>query len=313
MAYTTSTITSADPAQAFLDAIEAQFNLHDNWEFVEQVTIATINYRVWRNRGSGLANAAANNSFGSDFYIAMYRSSATDLRFKVFESWDAINKKVIRPCKNTSTLTPNANYSWGDEVNGYTLDSASLTYSNTGVALITTGFEYGISVTRNHMWVWTKISTMDCSMGFGIFESLVSGEPFPLYLSKDGNGFHNFAGGAFAWSRHPGIAIASNVNNFVGYGESLLGPRLGGVGDAENDRFHGGGILYAPFTVTAFGSPRSAYGWVRGKLYDTILLNSVGSSRVGDTCVVGGVTYVKFLCNSAAIAAIHPWINRDAV
>lgn len=307
MAYTSGSIIDINPGLRLLEAVEAGFGVHDNWDFIEQVTIGTVNYRVWKNRGAGLGA----NSFGQDFHVALYQpESLTSLYFKVFESWDAVNKKAIRPCKSTQSLVPNANFSWGDEVNGYILSSASITHSGFQ-SLSTTGLDWFLQVSANQINIGAKQSTSDGMISFGVFESLIaSGDPFPLYL-KTRNGplvtSDSTYTNTYAWSRHPTVTIGQTYN-FIGHNASIT-PTVGGVGTTDNDRFHGGAILYSRVLMTAHQSgARPSYGYARGMFYDTILLAGVGSARNGDTITIAGDVYVVFFDSSTRF-----FVKRDAV
>src|SRR5215203_166015 len=195
--YNSGNILNADPATQLIAAIEDTFDDHTGqWEFVEEVTISTIAYRVWKNRGTTVTNP---NSWGTDFFIAIWRASATSVRMKAFEVWDATNKKVIRPCRNSSTaLSLNANYSRGDETNGQTLDQTSganvgttgATYAEIS-SLPTTGFDWFVWATKDQVRITSKQGASDYSMGAGVFETLLTASPaelFPLYLLDSGVG-----------------------------------------------------------------------------------------------------------------------------
>lgn len=322
MAYRSGNIINADPAAALITQIEGTLDDHTGqWEFVETVTIATIDYRIWKNRGTTVTNP---NAFGTDFYISINRVSATSIRFKVFESWDATNKKIIRPVQGKSSLAVNANGSYGDETNGYTADNtANLTYAGFA-ALATTGFDYFIQATKDQLRVALKQSTSDSFVSMGVFESLLTGSPaetFPLYLSHPGSSAiidSNFVSSSvhYAFSRHPGIASATNVDNLKGSGATnALGPLLGGIDQATTvDKAHNNAWIVQRPSVQFFGGQNSGapqtYGQYRGLIYDALLLaNNGGSTRNGDVQNLDATpdAYVKF-----AQGSIFWWIKRDA-
>jgi hypothetical protein len=325
MAYRSGNILNADPAAELISQIEGTFADHTgNWEFVEEVTISTLPHRVWRNRGTGATN---NNSWGVDFYISIWKVSTTEIRIKCFESWDATNKKVIRPCRSSSTaLSLNANYSWGDETNGQTLEQTTsgntsttgATYAGFGT-MATTGFDYFIVATKDQLRVALKIGASDYAMGAGVFETLLTASPaelFPLYLQDSGTG-GNFAGagGQVAWSRHPNAAnlTATSGNLNGGIPNISLSPIMGGIGSTAVDRFHGSSHLMARPLIRSNSSSASDggnFGYYRGLMYDTVILaNNGGTTRNGDTVTLGSDVYVKMTSGSTPI---H-WVKRDAV
>lgn len=323
MAYRSGNILNADPAAELITQIEGTFTDHTgNWEFVEEVVISTQPHRVWKNRGTTVTNP---NSWGTDFFISIWKVSTTDVRIKCFESWDATNKKVIRPCRNSSTaLSLNANYSWGDETNGQTLEQTSTgntsttgaSYASFGV-LPTTGYDYFIVATKDQVRVALKVGASDYAMGAGVFESLLTASPaenFPLYLqdSSVGGNFSNAA--SVAWSRHPNAAnLTATSGNLLGNTASVsLGPLMGGIGSTAQDRFHGASALVArPLMrpINGNASDGGNFGYYRGLMYDTVLLNNNGATtRNGDTVTLGSDVYVKM---AASGSAVH-WVKRDA-
>lgn len=321
MAYNSGNIISADPAAALITALVNVLDAHTGqWEFVETVTISSIDYQVWKNRGTTVTNP---NAWGTDFYFAINRQSATEIRIKVFESWDATNKKMIRPCRSSSTaVAPNANGSYGDETNGYTVDtitSTNVAYSGF-VGLATTGFDWFIAASKDRVYIALKQGSVDQAMGWGIFETLLTSSPaegFPLYLLS-GSGSTPAANGAFAatqemaWSRHPGVT-ASQASNFRGgVPSSSLSPTMGGIDSPTlTDRFHNGSWLLARPLVTAQSgsvSTGATHGYYRGLMYDVVRLADNGATtRNGDTVTLAGDVYVLMRASSWT----H-WVRRDA-
>ena len=313
MGYRTGVITDADPAARMIEQIEAEMTAQGTWEFVEQVTVSAIIYRVWRCRGTG--NNA--NVFGQPFHVALYRSSATAFSVKVFEHWRTDTKRLIRPTRGNSTASaPNATtFAFGDETNGFTLDTAAGATGNGFSGLVTTGLDYFIQVSRNRVWVGIKQGTSDAAISFGIFETLmVAGDPFPLYSLNTGslNGSEFSMTDMVGWSRHPNVTTSLS-SNFCARAWTAHGPMVGGVNSTNADRLQGvGAILISRCRVETLGVLQSqhlasAVGWIRGLLYDTIRLQEVGSSRSGDTITIGGQVYVLFFNGSTRY-----WVLRDA-
>jgi hypothetical protein len=303
---------TADPAAALLAQIEGTLNDHTGqWEFVEEVTVATIPYRIWRNRGSGVTNP---NSFGSDFYCAIYRGGAQFVRMKCFEVWDATNKKAIRPVKGSSSAgAPNANGSWGDEVNGYTIDSTSVTYFGPNGALSTTGLEYYIRATKDQLNVYVKFGTTDDGASLGLFESLMTSspsEPFPLYAWRGNDTGMATSGVSGGISRMPTVTLSQSSNFQLTSTTTPLQPTLGGINNTDVDRLHGDSILVGRPRIE-HGGGATLYGQYRGQAYDWYILAQSSTARNGDTVTLGADVYVR-ATGTGPSSASNMWMKRDA-
>lgn len=290
MAYSAGALTDANPASALIALIEAQMTAQGGtWVFVEEVVISTSTYRVWRNKGSGVTNP---NSFGTDFYIAFRRLTAagsTDVSVMAFEVWDATNKKAIRPVAGSSTNQAiNANFSFGDEVNGFALNLVTATAGLK--ALVTTGFDYIIQVSKNQIAFGAKVSTTDSAVYAGLFESLLpSAHPFPLCIVGGGTTTSGSISTGAGVSRHPTLTT-TQANNFQHNLANMITP----AGDATSliDKLHGAAvgsrILLTPTGVS------STYGTYHGLLYNGMGLTQGGTAwRTGDTIPVSGENWVK--------------------
>jgi hypothetical protein len=304
---------TADPAAAFITQVEDTFTDHTgNWEFVEEVILATIPYRVWRNRGTVVTNP---NLWGSDYYVVVVKGSTAEVRFKVFESYTPsggtpANAKGIRPIRAASTASiPNANGSYGDEVAGYTLsDDTNLPYVGTS-SLQTTGFDYYLWASRNAFYFGSRQGVADVCATGGVFETLLTASPaetFPLYM---GGGGGNLVSASFGSSRQFGVQ-SSNSNWRINIPVSTLSPLIGGVGSALIDLLHGGVLAGRPLIQSTSGGS-TLFGQYRGEMYDALLLSANGTTRIGDTVTINGDVYVR-MSNGASPAFTH-WVERDAV
>ncbi len=296
MAFRSGTTTSATPSTALITEIEAEMTTHGNWDFVEEVVIGTSTYRVWRNRGTGTGA----NSFGSDFHVALIRPTdgTGNLTVKVFEAYDATTDRLFRPCTpNTSNLTPNANYSVGDQTTGYTLDNTAPTVSAT-VLLVTTGYDWFLQVNANFFVVGVKYSTTDTGVYAGLFEPLMAGEPFPLCLVAT-NGQESIYATDTAVSRHPNMTT-TNADNFAHRCDAFT--KTGGD-PQRTDLFHNGAFA-SRVLVHAHGTPSQTYGYARGLLYGCAYLpDGTTVTRTGDTITIGGVTYTKYRIATFGLSA----------
>lgn len=305
MAYRTATITNASPALALCQEIEAGFAEHANWDYVKDVVIGTFTYRVWKNRGTGTGA----NAFGQDFHLAFrYLTAAggTDLRVVAFEAFDATNNKAIRPCVGaSSSLLPNANNSHGDEVAGFTLDSAILVYAN--ITVPTTAFASYLSVSAERVCAGVNYSTTDHAFYAGLFEPLSSTEPFPLLVSAT-NLQENALTVDCGVSRHPGRTTAATDNfKFQIAAWTVIS------GTAQtSDLFHGGGLASRALLRT-LNTDAATYGNARGLLHDAILLPDGGTAtRNGDTLTIGANVYTKMRFGTYGFAS-GPWIKQVVI
>lgn len=290
MAYAAGALTDANPAAALITLIEAQMTAQGGtWVFVEEVVISTNTYRVWRNKGSGVTNP---NSFGTDFYIAFRRATAagaTDVVVMAFEVWDATNKKAIRPVAGSTTNQAiNANFSFGDETNGFTL---ALVAATAGLrSLVTTGFDYVIQVSKNQIAFGVKVGVNDSAVYAGLFESLLpTAHPFPLCLIGGGTGSTGTLSTTHGVSRHPTMT-GTNTNNF----QHAISALLTGAGDATSliDKLHGSAV--GSRVLLSPSGTANTYGQYHGLLYNVMNLNNGGTTwRTGDTIPVSGENWVK--------------------
>jgi hypothetical protein len=307
MAFRSGNIVSATPAADLVAQIEAEFDLHGNWDFVEQVEtgIAPDNYyrRIWKNRGTGTGA----NSFGSDFHIQIARKvDGTGTVFLyAFEAYDAVNDKIIRPCvPNAASLAINANGSHGDEALGFTLTSGP--YISVQILTVTTGFDYYISVSSNRLCVAAKYSTTDTAAYVGLFESMMAADPFPLcIIGTSGN--ENAHITDMGVSRHPN-KTTTEADNFM----FQLAAFSAISGNAQTtDLFHNAAVASRALIRHYTGNP-AVYGYARGLLHDAILLPDGGTAtRNGDTITVGGETYTKMKFGTYGFSS-GAWVRQAA-
>lgn len=327
MAHTYNTITDADPAARLIEAIETMMAAHDNWDLQESgLVISSSTISVWKNRGTGLGA----NSFGADFYVAFERTSTTGVRIRAFEAYTPAagvpaNARQIRPCKagGTSPLTPNADGSWGLAA-GYGLTDTSNTEYLSVAGLLTTGFEYGIILSKNYLRLALRQGASDANGEVGLLESILPGapgpvEPMPLYThSGQGSGLitpsWTNGGTQIATSRHPALPDQTARTQLYNLTAQSVDIVKGGPGAlTEYDRWQGSGVILVgrPWWVTA-GTPKSVYGYVRGRLYDFVTVESSPSSRVADEWTVNPGSpevWWRWLYTTGA----GGWAKRDVV
>lgn len=316
MSYRTGSIAAdADPAALLLAQIEGVLADHTgNWDLVETYNLASIDYKIYKNSGSGVTNP---NSFGQDFYVAFWRQTATSIYMRAFESWNATTKKVIRPCRATAAaVTPNANGSFGDETTGVIISDVAASYGAFS-SIPTTGLTYYLQATKDRLFLSTRWSSIDTCNSMGIFESLLTSSPaegFPLYMLPGNSG--SMPTSTYAWSRHPGATLTSNSNwGRMGPLDTPDTPYMGGIDQTANgDMFHSDKWLVGrPLVLSSSGSASvgTTYGYYRGRLYDTVLLRNNGSAaRTGDTVTLDSDIYVYM--RQSASPTCNVWVKRDA-
>lgn len=306
-------ITSATPATALITQIEAAFDVHDNWDFVEEVVIATFTHRVWKNRGSGLGA----NSFGSDFYVALRRATdgTGNVRLQTFEAWDAVNKRAIRPVVGGSggaNITINANFSHGSEAidgtGGFVLSNESrVMYAE--LVTNTVGFDWQLLVTNSVLIVGTKTSTTDHGVYCGLFDSLLAADPFPLCMGAK-NSEENVWDGDFGTSRHPNKTVAATYN----FTWRLLGWTIHSGSPETNDLLIGGALL-ARAVVSNTANDPVLFGRHRGLLkHCAFIPDGTNATRNGDAMQIGNPvsTWTKIKLGTYGLAA-GVWIDQSAV
>lgn len=67
-----------------------------NWEFVEQVTVSSKDYRIWKNKGHAWAGNA-------EFFFLMSMPGTTSLVLRPFEEWDSGTKKCTGLLSSATT------------------------------------------------------------------------------------------------------------------------------------------------------------------------------------------------------------------
>lgn len=315
MAIANATISSATPASALRVAIEAVFTAHSNWTFVEMVTLTSVDHYVYKNHGTGVTD---NNSFGSDFYIALIHASAGtgSLTVKAFEDYNATSDLMIRPCMEDGTNATNADTS-GLATGGVALNTASGPMIVTLTPAVSPNTsEYYIVLSKNALNLALRRSDVSnvYSVYAGIFNSRVTiANAFPLVLGANIVGNTNSATATFGTSRHPGrISQAATANNF----QHSLGAMTQVGGDTGNtDLFRGQAqasevVLLATGGVTPANAP--TFGRIRGTLYNVIHLPAASGVTLGmgDVLDDPSIDYWYMGYNSTAIAA---WVDQTAV
>lgn len=294
------------------------------YELVEIVTLVSIDYRIWRNRGS---NAANPNRWGQDYYFTLSKTTAPATPSNatimgVAENYNTGTHQFDHACMGSGNVAVGADGGVSTVLN----PNATGVWARAGfTGLLTTGFNAYIRATRDTVYVGVRVTTSSDMFGWGVFESFLTSTPvetFPLYLQQP-RGLANVgnwrtAASHYAWSRHPGRASAASATyNMLGFA-SPIGFSVGGIDISTTfDHFHndrwlvGRWGMYAEGGTPGQGNLPSTYGQIRGALYDAIVLANVGASMlIGDHFVdADGKAWVKF--NNTNFSGL--FLDRDAV
>lgn len=315
MATDTNTINSATPVQALYDAIAAVFATHSNWTFIETVVIATNNYHVWKNHGTGVTD---NNSLGQDFYVAFVVPAAGtgSLQFKTFEDYNATTDLMIRPCMEDGTNATNADGS-GLATGGVALSTiAGVHVATFTLSAAPNTDDYYIAVSKNALKVALRRSDTPTvySVYMGLFKTRVTiANEFPLCQGVNTTGTSNATNGTFGTSRHPGrLSLAANIQNFM-HNLVPLTPTGGDTGN--NDLFRGEAQASEVLLVAAGGSAGGnapSFGRNRGVLYDVIQLPLASGVTPGMGDNLNDTTDGEHWWYMA-LGNITSWVDKDAV
>lgn len=273
-------------AAALISKIEECLALSPTyWEFVEQVTVSSFDYRVWKNKGHAWAG-------NSEFF--MYFQGASDsntLYSRACEEWNPSTKKC------TGLISPTLSGSATLDSLGRLPAADPARSSNGGIYLnglptSATTYRYYIAVGPQGLYVYTTIADAYGYMGLyepsGVYDS---GE-FPLCAVQ----FQNSPQSKF--SRRPGV---TGSQSYTIFNISLAN--------------YASGVIPTGRVQLGNKSVLSRY-----KLFDTNnvyrglapawMLVSVAPSTgivAGDTITIGGVTYT--FCNNSYG---YNWIASNA-
>lgn len=290
MAYASGTITSsATPAIDLISLVEAMLTTHAAWTFVEEYTLSTQVSRVWKCDG-------ALNGYGQDFYIILYRltaSDATDVTILAAEQYNSTTHLVIRGCANPgSTATPEPIYNsrYGDT--GYAFNYGNWNIYCT-VSASSATFDYYIRVTNNSILVVSSASN-GYGIGAGLFTPLFPSQPneFPLAQFHWGNkGSDNSS----SVSRRPSIttSITDAFGIYYSYAttNSAYETLIGGIADTSDPMYQSDGPVGARFLIRHTYTTGGSY---RGYLSDIMVFSQHTDVSVGDTIQINGELWVCF-------------------
>lgn len=225
MSYATGPIQSAaQPAKDLMDTVGTLIDAHAAWEFVEEVAGTGTNVsRVYRCLG-------ASNGFGTDFYMAMTRTSLTSGVVLVMgEGYDSGTKKLTNPAPyfTTTPTAPDTDLSYPTDrhvanettltaaTQGFLFGAGSLVANTlTGLLSNTTGFTYWAFVGSSYVVVATRVGATGYAAYAGLYDSLHSTllDPFPIWcgtFTSMGTNFQAVGGIVGAYTRQ---SVAGALN-----------------------------------------------------------------------------------------------------
>jgi hypothetical protein len=185
---------------------------------------------------------------------------------------------------------------------GFTFEATQLVYAD--VLTVTTGFDYYVSASADRLCVAAKYSTTNTACYAGLFESLMSADPFPLMISGTSgneNGYVTDCG----VSRHPN-KTTTETYNFV----FQLDTWTSIVGTAEaNDLFHNAAVASRPLLRHQQNAPAN-YGRARGLLIGCALLPDGPTATVnGAGLTIGTETWTKMKFGTYGYAS-GVWVRQ---
>jgi hypothetical protein len=315
-----SRVSQANPAEDLATLINTAITAHSNWQFVEDYTVSTTKWSVYKCLGAG-------NSIGSDYYVFFNRltTAGTTVLYGpgAAETYTTGTHSYGHPCPvpSTSNATPASDGSSG----GATVYALAATQQPTtlqaqDLTTSTSAYDYWIAVNNDGLWIGTRVSTTNYGAIVGPLDSLVdtpaTNDPFPLaqsYLRLASNNSNTYA----STSRHALVTTAqprmwglinpaTSADIYVTWPNAALVGAVGGTGELYQAGKAVGARVVA---MTWAGCPSVSYGGnqaasVVGRnrgLWRHLLSYSLGAGVViGDTVTVGAATYMYtgFVYNS---------------
>lgn len=303
---------SFDPGGDILALVEAQLTIA-GWQFVEENSFTqsatTRLNRTWRCPGTL-------NVHGVDFYLHLVKNSAAGTYFAVrmSEAWDAVGKTLLRPVISGATsFSPVAVTFTGGAGNWALTGATSPTMYDQGWTF-TTSTQYDVLVLVSKSYIAFTIhpinsATITASFlgGYmipGYADSVASFPPLFCFSGDAGNqgAASNATSGV---SRSMRVTGATNAWGCAPSPEMLLLGALRSPAATTAKEIISGQLRAVRVAMLGYGMQgdlgayngvTAVYPGLRGYLYDAVMLGEQSSGRpnMGDTIVVGGVTYTRF-------------------
>lgn len=212
--YVTGTTGGSDSAGTIYTALQTPMQAA-GYTLVETRVEGTYTFDVYKS-------PAGSNAITADWYLAIGRLTAgsNTLNIRLFEQWDAVNKKAIKYAPS-ATSTPASDGSVNDGT-GLLLNSSSLFQNSAGGGATTvTSRSYYFNITIDRVWFATSAPAV---YYYGSYDRLLSStdDPMPLAMLAIGIDGTNKTSTQGAATRELKAAGANTYNFFVqtGYGDT---------------------------------------------------------------------------------------------
>lgn len=283
--YTSGTINSATPATDLMTALDTHIT-NNGWTFVETYTSGTNISNIYKSPG-------ASNSFGTDFYVGLNRTSTTsNVALFLCELYDSSTHYARKYAPPGLNAIPDTDYTVVDAT-GINPDSASFQKAAVITRVNSTLFTWYANVTVDRM-IFGSSATSGELVYAGLYDPLIPGDSFPICVMKISGSstsattygavtreLNQTAATANNWAvQTNGTVISSTASQNIAYGANV---------------FSTGTLLYTgnvPVQRIFFSSTRNTSTGIRGLLKGVVVAGS-GTSVTGDTLsyTSGGTTY----------------------
>jgi hypothetical protein len=309
------TINSATPASDLRTEIEDLLTAHSTWELTDTVVTGTANNRVWRCRGSGVANP---NSIALDFYVVLTTlpTDPTHLSFRIGEDYVAATDLILRPAPTGGQATQADASAFA--ATGQTLSTSTIGAVIFNAVVAANENQYYIVVTKNFIAVGLRRQDVSTIYGVyvGAFDSYVEDSTeFPIILVRNTNAQDTFVSTATqaVTSRHPKKISQAGVTGHFGHNLNAAGITSGDT--ANIDLWHGKGQAVGVELVGQAGSTvpasQAVHGRIRGKLFDVAYYPPASGVTLapGDTLTIEGEEHYYIPIGDA----VFGWVNKVAL
>lgn len=304
MTYTSGTRTGAtNSAEDLYSLISNQLSTHSNYTFIEDYTLATYKWSVWK--------VGALNSTGVPFYLLFNRTVAagSNLYFGICEDYDAATHAAIRaaPAPTSSTKTPAADGSYQGATSTVLPNTTGVSTPQFGLYNVTaspSAYDYWIAANNDGMWVGTRIGAgAPAGAVMGTFDSLVdtpaTNDPRPLFVAGDaGMSTSNSSGSA---TRHPMVTTAQGylwgtsdwwTQTYIWTSQGATGAVGGTANDLfQNQKSVGSRVLHKTWAQYR-GVGINLVGNNRGLYRHILYFPTAAGVAIGDTITIGSSTWV---------------------
>jgi hypothetical protein len=228
MSYSSGSASNANSASAFLALLDTLILSVTGWSKVSTaIIVGTNTWNVYKSSG-------ANNSFGTDFYVALgYPTAApVNLLMTIMESWNTGTLLASNYPPNIAQV-PTGVFANPGAAQALPSTGTTFGYLQTAAA-ITTAFSYFMSVTADRI-IFSLLNSTAASMGYyiGLYDSFntVAVDPFPICVVNIGTTGSASVGAAITSSptaasglatREPAQAISGATNFSVGCNGGVL-------------------------------------------------------------------------------------------